>query len=229
MIKDLPNWLNILFLLVCMYSLLMFYLANGKTKKKLFAMIAWGILHSCLALNGFYETMNTIPPRFALIILPVTIAIVIACLPKQINRLEEKRNIVLSTFLHALRIPVEIVLYFLFVYKMIPELMTFEGRNFDILAGITALVVGLLMMKHKISLKALLVWNVFGLFLILFILVNALLSAEFPFQMFAFDQPNRAVQYFPFVLLPALVVPMVIYMHISDIILLKRALRSKSK
>ena len=29
-----------------------------------------------------------------------------------------------------------IILWQLFLYQMIPELMTFEGRNFDILAGI---------------------------------------------------------------------------------------------
>jgi hypothetical protein len=45
------------------------------------------------------------------------------------------------TILHTIRIPVELVLFFLFTYKAVPELMTFEGRNFDILSGITAPVI----------------------------------------------------------------------------------------
>lgn len=227
MITDLPHSLNTAFLLVCVFTLFMFYFANGKPKAIMFILMIWSILHSYLAYYGFYEIMNTIPPRFTLIMLPITLAIIYACLPKQIERLESKRNRTASTFLHTVRIPVEIILFYLFCHKMIPELMTFEGRNFDILAGISALIIAYFLMKKKISNKALLFWNIIGLFLVLFILVNALLSAELPFQLFAFDQPNRAVQYFPFVLLPALVVPIVVYMHISDIILLRRQMRSE--
>ena len=68
----------------------------------------------------------------------------------------------------------------------------------------------------------LIAWNSIGLALILFILVNGVLSAELPIQQFAFDQPNRGLNYFPFILLPALLVPMVIWMHISDLIYLQK-------
>jgi len=115
----------------------------------------------------------------------------------------------------------EFVLLYLFIYDMIPQLMTFEGRNFDIIAGVTALIVGMLYAKGKVSEKILLVWNVLGLILILFILINGILSAELPIQQFAFEQPNRALNYFPFILLPAIVVPLVIYSHITDIIKLR--------
>ncbi len=40
--------------------------------------------------------------------------------------------------LHAVRIPVEIVLFWLFLHKLMPQLMTIEGRNFDILSGLSA-------------------------------------------------------------------------------------------
>jgi len=100
--------------------------------------------------------------------------------------------------------------------------MTFEGRNFDIIMGITAPVIGLLLINRKLNTKVLFVWNIVGLLLVSFILFNGLLSAEVPFQQFAFDQPNRAVAYFPFVLLPATVVPIVIWTHISDIIKLSK-------
>jgi len=45
------------------------------------------------------------------------------------------------TYLNVVRIPVEIVLFWLFLNQAVPELMTFEGRNFDIIAGITAPIV----------------------------------------------------------------------------------------
>ncbi len=112
----------------------------------------------------------------------------------------------------------EIVLLQLFIHKMIPELMTFEGRNFDIIMGITAPIINFLYIKKWLGKKGLLGWNMIGLCLILFILVNGLLSAELPFQQFGFEQPNKAVTYFPFVLLPATVVPIVVWTHLTDII-----------
>ncbi|MFT4681083.1 MAG: hypothetical protein ACI9YU_000920, partial [Flavobacteriales bacterium] len=126
-----------------------------------------------------------------------------------------------STFLHTVRIPVEICLFLLFSHGMVPELMTFEGRNFDILAGITAPVIGFLFLKNWIGTKGMIAWNAVSLGLVLFILVNGVLSTELPFQQFAFDQPNRAMMYVPFVLLPATVVPIVVFTHITDILKLK--------
>jgi len=120
----------------------------------------------------------------------------------------------------------EIVLLQLFIHKMIPELMTFEGRNFDIIMGITAPIIGFLYLKKWLRKKGLLVWNIIGLCLILFILLNGLLSAELPFQQFGFEQPNRALAYFPFVLLPATVVPIVIWTHLTDIIKLIREIKT---
>jgi hypothetical protein len=49
------------------------------------------------------------------------------------------------------------------------------------------------------------------------IVVNAALSAPVPFQQFAFDQPNIAVLYFPFVWLPGFIVPLVLFAHLAAI------------
>jgi hypothetical protein len=47
-------------------------------------------------------------------------------------------------------------------------------------------------------------------------------NTELPFQQFGFAQPNRAVNYFPYVLLPDTIAPIVIWTHISDIIKLRK-------
>lgn len=221
MIEHLPNWINILFIATTLVTIIFFYFANNKPNRLMLVFLLWVVLHSVLALNGFYQDTLATPPRFTLVIIPSTLIIVYGLLPKQRTWILKNRNTRISTFLHTIRIPMEFVLLYLFIYKMIPELMTFEGRNFDIAAGISAVVVGCLHITNKISKRWLLVWNVFGLILILFILVNGILSAELPFQQFGFDQPNRALNYFPFILLPAIVVPIVIYTHLSDIIKLR--------
>ncbi len=218
--ENIPTWVEVTFLIAAVYTIIMFYLSNGRPKLLTGIIIIWCIAQSALAYSGFYPESDpeTMPPRFTLVLLPATLLIIYGCFGKGRKWMLENRNTKISTFLHMVRIPVEIVLHQLFIYHMIPELMTYEGRNFDILAGITALIVGVLYWNGKISDKILLAWNFIGLFLIFFILFNGILSAELPFQMFAFDQPNRALNYFPFILLPAMIVPMVVYTHISDII-----------
>lgn len=222
MIEHLPQWLNLLFCLVVLAVLILFYFSNGKNGRLLAILVLWTILQSVLGYIGFYDEVDSVPPRIAFLLGPVFLFTIYGLTGSRKEWVLNHRNHYVSTFLHTVRIPVEICLAYLFVYKMVPELMTYHGRNFDILAGITAIPVGLLLLNKKIKRVPLLIWNVVCLGLVLFILVNGLLSAETPLQQFAFDQPNRALLFFPYVLLPAVVVPIVIFTHISDIMLLMR-------
>jgi len=210
MIENLPNWINLIFILTTIATIGFFHFSNDKPKLLTSLIIIWSILHSILAYYGFYQNMQAIPPRFGLILIPTTLIIIYSLLPKQRNYILEKRNTKVSTFLHVVRLPVEIVLMQLFIHKMVPELVTFEGRNFDIIMGITAPIIGFLYLKQWLGKKGLLIWNIIGLCLVLFILFNGILSAELPFQQFGFEQPNKAIGYFPFILLPATVVPIVV-------------------
>jgi hypothetical protein len=62
-----------------------------------------------------------------------------------------------------------------------------------------------------------LVWNFICLGLLFNIVVHAVLSAPLPFQQLAFDQPNVAILYFPYVWLPAFIVPVVLLSHLVAI------------
>lgn len=218
MIDHIPMALNLAMLFATLFSMFFYYYSNKNSEKFLVLVGIWGIVQSVLAFNGFYQNTEGFPPRILIVLVPLLLGLIFGLLPKQLNWVLERRNLKRSPFLHSVRIVVELMLFGLFVNKMVPELMTFEGRNHDIFAGITALIVGLLFAKNWVGSKFMLVWNVIGLGLVLFIVVNAILSVELPFQQFAFDQPNRAILYFPFILLPTIVVPLVVYTHITDII-----------
>ncbi len=220
MIEGLPDWINLLFLLTVSITIMLFYLANGKSRGILVLLLLWSAVQSVIAFSGFYQTTEGFPPRFSIVLLPAALFVILGLLPKYRERLLKDRNKILSTFLHTVRIPVEIVLLYLFMHGMVPELMTFEGRNFDMLAGLTAPVVGALVLLNRVSNSLLICWNVICLCLVIFIMVNGILSSELPFQQFGFEQPNKAINFFPFVLLPAVVVPVVIYTHLTDLILL---------
>jgi len=226
MIENLPNWIALTFIVTCLLTIGLFHFSNGKPKRLTLLIIIWSVIQSILAYIGFYQITDTIPPRFGLVLIPTTFLIIYGLLPRQQRWFLKQRETKISTFLHSVRLPVEIVLFGLFTHKMIPELMTFEGRNYDILMGITAPIIGYLFMVEKASKKTLLVWNIIGLILVLFILFNGILSSELPFQQFGFEQPNRGINYFPFVLLPATIVPIVIWTHLSDIIKLKKEIKT---
>lgn len=123
------------------------------------------------------------------------------------------------TLISLVRIPVEIVLWLLFLTKTIPDIMTFEGWNFDILAGISAPFIAYAWVKLK-KRNLLFIWNALGLLLLTWIVVISTLASPFPLQQLAFDQPNIAILYFPFSLLPTVVVPIVYFSHLASLRLL---------
>lgn len=227
MIENFPWAIELAFFALAIVTVLLFHWSNARPTKITGLLLLWGGVHSLLAYNGFYENVTAQPPRFAFILIPGFVAIGYGLSPKALAWVEQRRNTYISTFLHTVRLPVELTLHYLFTWQLVPELMTYTGRNFDIIMGITAPIVAYFHYKNKLSLNLLLVWNIVGLFLVSFILINGVLSAELPIQQFAFEQPNVALKYFPFVLLPALVVPLVMYTHLTDIILLRKAIQNK--
>jgi hypothetical protein len=226
--NHLPIYIPVVFILTTVLTIFIFYRASNRNKRFLPVIIAWLIIQSAIALTGFFTVTNTLPPRFLLLIaLPFAGIITIFSTVKG-KAFIDGFDIKTLTVLHTIRIPIEIVLFWLFLHKAVPQLMTFEGRNFDLLSGITApLVYYFGFRKRKSGTKAILAWNLICLLILLFTVSNAILSAPLPFQQFAFDQPTIAVFYFPFVWLPGIVVPLVIFSHLISIRLLLKEGRHK--
>lgn len=212
-----PLALSIAFIATTLITVLLFYKATANNKTILIVILAWLAIQSIPALKGFYANTEAAPPRFLLAVAPAVVAVLLVSLFSSavfINTINLQR----LTLLHIIRIPVELVLLYLFHYKAIPQIMTFEGRNWDILSGITApIVYYFVFIKRILSSKWLLWWNVVGLLLLLNIVSIALLSAPFRFQQLGFGQPNVAVLYFPFIWLPCCVVPIVLFSHLVAI------------
>lgn len=224
--ETLPFYISITFILTVILTTWLFYRATRQSNTSLIIILSWILVQSLIGFSGFYTITNTLPPRFLLMVAPPMLLIIGLFVSTKGREFIDSLDLKSLTLLHTIRIAVELVLYWLFLHKTVPELMTFEGRNFDIIAGLTApLIVYFGFVKNRLSNKTLLIWNFICLGLLINIVVNAILSAPFPFQQFAFDQPNIAVLYFPFNLLPAVVVPLVLFSHLAAI----RTLLKKSK
>ncbi|MDZ4846206.1 MAG: hypothetical protein SH857_11725 [Chitinophagales bacterium] len=227
MINNLPFCISIVFILTTLATILIFLRAANYSKPAIGIIIAWTLIQGIIGFTGFYLITNTIPPRFALLIIPLLLLIIILFTTTSGRNFIDSLDLKMLTGLHVVRIPVELVLLWLFQNGQVPELMTFEGRNFDILSGITApLILYFGFIKKSLSKKVILVWNIICLLLLFNIVGTAVLSAPFPFQQFAFDQPNVGVFYFPFVWLPGVIVPLVLFAHLAALrILIKTPLK----
>lgn len=224
--QNLPLYISIVFGLTTMLTVFIFHKAANNSNLTLLILLAWLALQAFIGLSGFFTITDAVPPRFLLMVLPPFLFIALLFTTSKGRHYIDSLNPQTLTLLHTVRVPVEFVLFWLCLNKTIPELMTFEGRNFDILSGLTApLVYYLGYVRKVLNSKIILLWNFICLGLLINIVVNAVLSAPFPFQQFAFEQPNIAVLYFPFNWLPCCVVPLVLFSHLASI----RQLTRKNK
>ncbi|MBL7767013.1 MAG: hypothetical protein JNJ58_13005 [Chitinophagaceae bacterium] len=183
-------------------------------------ILLWMLIQGFLAKANYYsEHLNRLPPTIVILgILPPLLFILGLFLSQSGRKFIDQISLLHLTILHVVRIPVELVLFGLYLHQAVPELMTFEGRNFDILAGLSApFITWIVFSNSQPNRKLLLIWNLIGLALLLNIVIHAFLSAPFPLQQLAFDQPNIAILYFPFVWLPTVIVPLVLFGHLVAI------------
>lgn len=123
--------------------------------------------------------------------------------------------------LQSFRFYVEVLLWALYASALLPIQMTFEGKNFDIITGVTAVLLttrmGSFMLLDKLPKFAIVFWNLIGLALLITIVTIAILSMPTPLRYFMNDPANTIVTEFPISLLPAFLVPLAYMLHILSI------------
>ena len=226
MLQNLSIYIIIAFLATVLLTLLLAYFTiknadlqetRNKANFILIGMIAWIALQTILTINNVYNSnLNALPPKiFVFGIFPMFFLMISLFLTTKGRLFMDSLPLKNLTYISVVRIPVEIVLYFLFVERFIPEIMTFEGQNFDIVAGISALFVAYFGFNKNIpNKKLLLIWNFISFGLLMNIVITAILSAPSPFQKFGLEQPNIGILHFPISLLPTFIVPVVMFSHL---------------
>ncbi len=230
MIEQLPAYISIVFLItsfltfgIFAYALKSVGIVHLWSKVLLFVIPLWMLFQAAIASRGFYLNSESVPPRLPIFaVLPAVVLIAVLFLFGRdfILRLP----LLPLTLLHVVRIPVEIVLAWLYEQGMVPQVMTFHGWNYDIVSGILSIPAAFFAFRGgQPNRKLLIAFNVIGLLLLTNIVTIAVLSLQSPIQELAFEQPNRAVLYFPFVWLPAMIVPIVLFCHLVSLYKLLKA------
>lgn len=227
-----PAHITLIFILATLYAFVVCVLSIANSHKPRFAnrstmaallLLMWLIFQSTLALNAWYMDREAKPPH---ILFPIVVnfgLFALAFFTTLGRKFLDGLSLKTLMWIHLVRIPVELCLYWLAQNKQVPWSITFEKFNYDILFGITAPIIIVLYNKKKISDKLFMVWNVLGLVSVLAVFVRAAGAVPSPLQAWDFNQPNYAVLHFPFIWLPSFLVMAVILTHLITL----RRLRNK--
>jgi hypothetical protein len=184
-------------------------------------VFSWLLFASALSLSGFLQDFSSMPPRLTIVLFVPLVSIILimrsSALGEILRQIPPRNLLRLQVF----RVAVEILLWMLFVENLLPVQMTFEGRNFDVIAGLAGPLVAYLFQRNR---KVMIAYNFIGLALLLNIVTIAILSVPTPFRVFMNEPANTIVTYFPIVLLPAFLVPMAYTLHFFS---LKQLLNKK--
>lgn len=184
-------------------------------------LVAFLLAPGGLAALGVLDGYDPVPWPL-LLIAAVSLVTVVTLLSSFGARLAVRISLAWLVGFQAFRIAVELLLHRLADEGVIPAVMTYEGANFDILTGLSAAVLGLVLVGRALPVWALHAWNAMGLVLLL-VIVGIATAATPVFGAFPDGPPNRLPGVFPFVWLPTVLVQLALAGHL----LLFRRLRAR--
>lgn len=216
------NTVYILLLLACAAALVFVFrkqVIHSTSKNKylpFFILIVIWAAFSIMAVKGvFLDTIKNTPPAFMPAVLVILLlAAYFALYYKPLQELKKEKTkyvVAIQTF----RLPLELIFVWLLSLDLLPIQMTIEGRNPDMLIGITAPLIAYFGYHKKLLPKWVLIgWNIAGLILLFNIVTIAILSAPTNFQVFTNLPHNTMVLMFPYTFIPLFLVPLALFGHL---------------
>jgi hypothetical protein len=226
-----PTWLTAVFVLLVLVMAALVVGAVGTLRGRgaaagtAVAMAVWLAFTGVLAGLGVFADFSRLPPRLLIAIVIPLVTLLALCRSSAVGRVLDDASPGWLVYPQAFRIVMELILWQLFVAGSLPVIMTFEGRNVDILVGLTApLVAWLCFGRRKWSPRVALWWNVAGILILLNVVLHAQLAAPTPYQRIVTSPPPTLIAELPWIWLPAFLVPLAWALHALSIRqLLRRA------
>lgn len=179
----------------------------------LISLIVWTLFISVWSIRGPMTNFQIFPfnvmPVLAVPLISI-LAFTFSKAGKEILLRIPTENII---WIQTFRFFVEQLLLALYLENQAPVQMTYEGRNFDVLSGVSAPLIAWLITRGKISNPGVVIWNLVCLGLLVNIVTTAILSMPTPLRMFMNEPANTIVVQFPVSWLPGLLVPLAYGLH----------------
>jgi hypothetical protein len=208
-------YVSLVFGIAIMLALYLFYRASGFSRLFLIIAFSWITLQSLVSFSGFY-TIPGRPPRFLLLTLPPFLLGILYSITPKGRIFFSTLDVRTLTLLQSIRVLVELVLFSLALHHMMPKAMTFEGKNFDILTGLSAPFIYYFgFVRKTMATRWIILWNWMGIGLLL-VVVSIALSSLAAARAVPGLSP-LAIQQFPWSLLPGFLVPIVFFAHVGSL------------
>ena len=187
------------------------------------AVLAWLLITAIVAASGVLRRFDATPPPFAGLLLAIVIVgIAVPCSSLGTLLVRGLPLWALVGF-QVFRFPLELLMHRAYVEGLMPVQMSYSGRNYDIVSGITAGALALWLGRGRAPRWVVTTWNILGFVLLVNIVTIAIVSTPL-FRWFGNERLNTFVTYPPFVWLPAVLVVAALMGHI----LVVRRLSAKS-
>jgi hypothetical protein len=155
------------------------------------------------------------PPTMLIVILASLVLAVALALSPIGRQIALGLPIMVLVGYQAFRVIVELLLHRAYAEGLMPVQMSYAGRNFDIVTGISAALLGTWLTIGRGSKALVAAWNTVGVLLLANILVVALLSSPTPFRRFMNEPSNVWVTHAPWVWLPTVMVFAAVFGHVA--------------
>jgi hypothetical protein len=165
---------------------------------------AWMTLTWVVAASGVIAQFDRRPPPLMVLLLAVLLVSAAIAFSPVGTRLARALPLAVLVAFQAFRFPLELLMHRAATEGVMPEQMSYSGRNFDILTGLSAIVVAIALYRGAHPRLAAW-WNIAGALLLANILIVAVASTPI-FAAFGQDRLNTWVAYPPFVWLPTVMV-----------------------
>ncbi|HET7463017.1 MAG TPA: hypothetical protein VFJ82_17320 [Longimicrobium sp.] len=175
----------------------------------------WLALTFAAAASGRLR-FDTVPPTMGIVLIVAWAMALRIGLGRTGARLAEATPLGLLVLVQAFRLPLELLMHRAYGEGLMPVQMSFSGRNFDIVTGTTALLLGVAMTawRGRVPHRLVLAWNVLGSLLLANVLVIAVLSTPTPLRVFMNEPANVWITHAPWVWLATVFVPAAIAGHV---------------
>jgi hypothetical protein len=201
------------------------YLPNRSAKWVLITPLVLPASSLILAFAGIWSQFDLKPPPLLFLVAATVATVAVMATLPQIKRPFNHASLAALAALQFFRLPLEWVLWQLAEAGQLPSRMTFEGSNWDILIGATALPIAYVAHKWPKRMRGIVyLWNGIGLTLVLNIAIIGFLSAPGPLQFYTDEPMNRVVAHAPYVLLISFLVPSAVLLHLFSLQHIRREL-----
>ncbi|NGZ83719.1 hypothetical protein [Duganella aceris] len=212
------GWLALLTVaVVVVMSAAMGCLLGRKMVLTSLTIFGWLGFTASLAYSGFLSVWDAKPPHFPLVPLVALAAVVLLQRGAVIGRLLADTPRHWPVAMQTFRIGVELAFWGLFVGGGAPSQVTFEGRNVDVLVGLSAPLVAWAIARMNLAPRLVIGWNVLGLAILSNTIFTTLTSLPGPAHLAWQGAPFTAFGDWPFVWIPAFLAPLAIFLHIFSI------------